>query len=123
MTPSDIGEIFKNLSGVVSSALVVVDSKYPILPINPRLHQGLVLVSIILAAVAGFGGRQFAQRSGRLALGWSFLAVAVLVLGLLLWLSSDPASLSPNTIRSLARFGYVLFFLFLGGAFGGFLRT
>ena len=120
---ADFGEILKNLSGAVSSALVLLDYKYPILPLNPKLREGLALVSAIFAAVAGLGAHQFAKRSHRLILGWIFLAAALIVLVAIFWLSNEPSSLSPKTISTAARVAYVVFFVFLGAAIGGFLRA
>jgi hypothetical protein len=109
---ADFGEILKNLSGAASSALVLLDYKYPILPLNPNLRERLALVSAIFAAVAGLGVHQFAKRSGRLILGWIFLTAALVVLVAIFWLSNDPPSLSPQTIFNCCprRLCIVLYF-------------
>jgi drug/metabolite transporter (DMT)-like permease len=109
--------------GAASSALVLLDYKYPILPLNPKFREGLALVSAIFAAVAGLGAHKFAKRSGRLILGWIFLAAALVVLVAIFWLSDEPSSLSRETTSLAARTAYVSLFVFLGGASGGFLRA
>ena len=114
-------ETIKNLNGVVSSALVFIEEKYPLLPLNPRIREDGHRVAALLALVAGFGAHQYAKRSGRLKLGWIALVLAIVMVGLIFWFSAGP-SFSPQAVSVSARIVYVLFFVFLGGAIGGFLR-
>lgn len=118
---AEIGETLKNLSGIVSSVLVFVESKYPILPLNPKIREDSNYVAAIFAVIAGFGAHRFAKSSGRQIFGWAFLGLAFLDLVVIRWLVGTPP-LSPHTTSMGGTLTYVLFFLFLGGAVGGFLR-
>jgi len=115
-------ETLKNLNGVVTSALVFIEEKYPLLPVNPRIREDGHRVAALLALVAGFGAHQYAKRSGKIVLGWIGLGLAIVMVLLIFWLSRGP-SISPQAAALDARIAYVLFFVFLGGAIGGFLRS
>jgi hypothetical protein len=121
VTWDKVGETAKSFSGAASSALVLLDSKYSILPLNPRLRDELLLVSIILAMVAGWGAHQYAKKRNSLLVGGLSLCFAILVLMAILWLRVDQSS-PPARISAAAQGSHVLFFVFLGGAIGGFLR-
>jgi hypothetical protein len=121
VTWAEVGELAKNFSGALSSALVFLESQHPILPLNPRLRGELSVVSAILAAVAGFGAHRYAKTYGRLRLGWVFLTLAVASLMVIIWLSGDE-TMSAYFVSLSARWFYVLFYVFLGGAIGGLLR-
>ena len=121
MTFADFTDKCKNFGGAVSALLVAVDSKYPMLPVNPMIRRDLDYVAALLGAVAGFGAYQFAKRSGKLVLGWVFLALTVLALLATLVLTGH-AVLSPEVTSLTVRIAYVLFFLALGGSIGGFLK-
>jgi hypothetical protein len=114
---AEVVEAFKDLSGTVSSVLVLADARYSILPLNPGIHEHLWPVAAALAVVAGFGAHRFAKNSGRLILGWIFLALAFFVLIAILLLVVAP---SRDTVSLGAKIAYVSFFVFLGGAAGGF---
>ena len=118
----DIAEVLKNLSGAVSSLAVLAENKYSILHLNPKISEDVGVVSAILAAVAGFGAHQLTKRSGRIVFGWIGLGLCVVTLLVILWLASNPSSLSPETVSYAARATYVLFFTFVGGAIGGFFE-
>jgi len=114
-------EVAKNLSGLPSSLAALGESKVHVLPMNPRISNHLWWVAAILAALAGFGAHKFAKQKGRLVLGWISLALAIVALLAILVLSREPSWLSPETASLAAHFAYVLFFVFVGGTFGGFL--
>ena len=120
MTFSDFLEKLKNLNGLISSALVFMEDKYPVLPVNPAIREDSHRLAALLALVAGFGAYRYAKGSGKLVLGWVFLATAIVMVGLIFWLSGEP-SISAQSIRVTARLAYILFFVSVGGSIGGFL--
>lgn len=111
----------KNVNGIVTSGLVFIEEKFPLLPLNPRIREDSHRVAALLALVAGFGAHRYAKSSGKLVLGWICLAMTVLSVFLIFWLTRT-SWVSPQSAALAARFAYVFFFVFLGGAIGGFLR-
>jgi hypothetical protein len=104
-------ETLKNINGVVTSALVFIEEKYPLLPLNPRIREDGHRVAALLALVAGFGAHQYAKRSGRLRLGWIALVPALVMVGLIYWFAAGP-SFSPQAASLSARIVYVLLLCF-----------
>ena len=120
MTFDEFLEYAKNLNGVVTSALVFVEEKFVLLPLNPRIREDADRVAALLALVTGFGAHRYAKKSGKQVLGWISLGLTILTTITIFWLART-TSVSPQTASSAARVAYVLFFVFLGGAVGGFL--
>lgn len=117
---AEVVERLKDLSGIISSLLVLADEKFSILPLNPVIHEQLWPVAAILGLVAGFGTRQFAKNTGRLFLGAICLGLAFLTVILILILVRAG---SGHGVSLGARVAYLSFFLFIGGAVGGFWRS
>jgi len=60
----------------------------------------------VVAVVAGFGAHQYAKRSGKLVLGWVSLALAVIMIGGIFWLTAG-MPFSPHAESIAARVAYV----------------
>ena len=121
MTFDEFLDIAKNLNSVVTSALVFLEEKFPVLPLNPRIREDSHRVAALLALVTGFGAHRYAKASGKLVLGWVSLAITIAMVFVIFWLARG-SSISPQSASLAARFAYVGFFVSLGGAVGGFLR-
>lgn len=121
MTGAEVFELLKNFSGVISSALVFFETEFPVLPLNPKIREDSNGVAAVVAVIAGFGAHQYAKRSGKLVLGGVALGLALVTIGCIFWLAAGTA-LSPHAESIAARVVYVLLFVFLGSAVGGFLR-
>jgi len=112
----------KNVGGAASSIIALVDYKYPLLPVNPKIRGTLTLVSAIFALLVGIGCHQTAKALRKLWVGWLSISPALAVLGAIFWLASDPSSLSPQAVSLLVKIAYVMFFSLRGGAVGGFFQ-
>ena len=115
-------EVLAKLFSLLPSLLPLLEKHWSLLPVNPAVRSDVWVLSIIISAVAGFGGY---QSSGRYHfLGWTglFLFVVTLSGELAITATEIGFGLAPRVLSLLARIGYVLLFLFLGLAIGGFLR-
>lgn len=123
MTVEEGIDLAKNFVGIATSLVALADTKFSLLPINPGIRDQLIWLSVVLALLAGFGGHQYAKRSGKIWFGW--MAFGLAVASAFVILAGGQGSLdwlSPQSVSLTSRIAYVGFFASLGGAFGGFLR-
>lgn len=118
-------EILKNLVIILEAALPLIEKKFELLPVNPAVRNDVVVVSVMAAAVAGFGAyhstKQFPKT--RRWLGWIALLLFLVCIGLVLAFGAAGFTfgLSPSAVSLSIRLIYVLVFSFLGVAIGAFL--
>lgn len=120
MTFDEIVEYAKNVNGIVTGGLVFLEEKLVLLPLNPRIRDEWAHVAALLALVTGFGAHRYAKKTGRQRLGWVSVGLTVITSIVIIWLART-ASISPQSASDSARVAYVLFFIFVGSAVGGFL--
>lgn len=117
-------DILKNLLSLSAALLPLIEKYVELLPVNPHVRNDVWLISIMVAAVAGLGGYQSAKHLGRgRVVGWIglLLFVLFLVVELAITTAGIEFGLPARGISLLVRVGYVLVFLSLGLAAGGFL--
>jgi hypothetical protein len=115
-----IAEALKSCSGIVGSLLAILQLKVSLLPINPVIAEDWWIPTSILALLAGFGTHRSAKSLGKHTLGWGCLVLAIALLLFLITLTTVQP-LSPEAASVAAHWVYVLFFVSIGGAIGGFL--
>jgi hypothetical protein len=118
-------EVLKNLATLLEAALPLVEKKFELLPVNPAVREDVVVVSMVAAAVAGFGAYHSTKQfpSIRRWLGWIPLFAFLVCIGLELAFAAAGLTFgfSPSAVSLSVRLIYVLVFFFLGLAIGAFL--
>ncbi len=119
----DKADWVKKALSILSGLLPVGERYADVLHLNPAVRNDVFIISIVAAALAGFGGYESARhlRKG-VSLGWlgvvGFLASIFSVLALT---NDFSFGLSPKGVAISLRICYIIVFFFIGLSVGAFL--
>ena len=114
-------EVLKNAVSIGQALLPLLEKWLELLPVNPALRRSALQISIVLAAAAGFGAYQTIKRNKVLAVPWIALALSILAVVAIFALTGGVTfGLNPVWLSSTVQTFYILTFVFLGAAIGGF---
>jgi hypothetical protein len=116
-------DVIKNVISLLGAVLPILEKKIAILPVNPVIREEMMWISVMAAGIAGLGAYQSATRIPRLRfIGWLGLFLFTVIIAFLILLTQGHTlGLTPSDVSSAVRILYVLLFLFLGLAVGGFM--
>lgn len=113
------------LNGSISlfqALLPLLEKKLALLPVNPGIRENVLVISIVLAAVAGGGGYVTTRRLHKPSIPWSSLAIAFTAVGLMFALTAGMHfGMGPLQVSVSVGLLYVAIFTSIGIAVGGFL--
>jgi hypothetical protein len=117
-------EVIKVLVSLLQALLPLLDSNLQFLPVNPKIREDVLVLSIIAALLAGIAAYYSAKKIQpvRYFPGPFGLLLFVISLGAILALANDISLGIPTSyISAVIRAAYVLFFFSIGSTIGGFL--
>jgi hypothetical protein len=117
-------DVLQAIISILSGAVPLLEAKVNVLPVNPLIRQDLLTGTAITATIAGIGAWATTKYFKRTpALGWSALAGLILALAFIYLLASAGITfgLSPAAQAGAVRIAYLVVFVCIGIAVGGFL--
>ena len=115
-------DVGMGILSVVPALFPLVERQFALLPVNPGIRENVLIISIVLAAVVGLGGYLTTRRYGKPAIPWCSITAAVIAVVVMFALTGGMSfGMDPLLISALVASLYVVIFMLIGIAVGGFL--
>jgi hypothetical protein len=122
MTGKEFWEGLKYAASILEAALPLLEKQFQFLPVTPAVRNELLLVSMFLAGLFGFGSYRWTKISPKVRTSLWLWGLALCTLLVLFQIGiGHGLDLPPTALPGLVRASYFLFFVALGIAVGGLL--